>query len=75
MNIISVSLYFCTFESSINKPTPTPAPNRGGPAACLGGPVAYLRCAPFSCPKSQLKGWESSENHWKIMENHGKSWP
>ena len=23
-------------------PTPTPAPDRGGPVACLGGPVAGL---------------------------------
>ena len=29
------------FESlGINIPTPTPAPNWGGPVACLGGPVA-----------------------------------
>ena len=25
----------------LNIPTPTPAPDRGGPVACLGGPVAW----------------------------------
>ena len=25
----------------LNIPTPTPAPDRGGPVACLGGPVAF----------------------------------
>ena len=24
----------------LNMPTPTPAPDRGGPVACLSGPVA-----------------------------------
>ena len=27
------------FESPLNKPTPTHAPNRGGAVACIGGPV------------------------------------
>ena len=26
--------------ASLNIPTPTPAADRGGPVACLGGPVA-----------------------------------
>ena len=26
--------------ATLNIPTPTPAPDRGGPVACLGGPIA-----------------------------------
>ena len=36
--------YFQVRESPapLNIPTSTPAPDRGGPVACLGGAVAYL---------------------------------
>ena len=30
------------FLNPLNKPTPTPAPDRGGPVPCIGGPVAFV---------------------------------
>ena len=38
---------FFTFQvggapAPLNMPTPTPAPDQGGPVTCLGGPVACL---------------------------------
>ena len=42
-NILKLA-YFEEWESPapLNIQTPTPAPDRGGAVACLGGPVAYV---------------------------------
>ena len=44
--------FFCYFQARqsqtpLNIRTPTPAPDRGGPVACIGGPV-WIRIAYLS---------------------------
>ena len=44
-NIVSNSFYFQARESPapLNIPLPTPAPDWGGPVACLSGPKFFWR--------------------------------
>ena len=52
-----------------NIPTPTPAPKRGGPVACLSGPVAFrhARDSPFGKPEISLSKKQKME-HIKNIE-------
>ena len=52
-------------ESPLNKPIPTPASNRGGPVACLGGRVpdfAQLCLTNLDCAPSGMHGPRTFSN-------------
>ena len=56
------------FLNPLNIPTPTPAPNRGGPVACVGGPVAWFhkRAARYW---ARVKGVDAQLHHLEIPKN------
>ena len=64
MNLKRIYLRIRESSTSLNVPTPTPAPDRGGPIACLSGPergwrqkakpLAYLPEIRDGSPKVRL---------------------
>ena len=64
-------------------PTPTPAPNRGGPVVCIGGPVALsapILNLDFHVPSSlssrhvqyKPKAVQDISDTFETLENHRK---
>ena len=51
-------------------PTPTPAPNRGGPVACLSGPKSFCGSVdfPLRCPWSRALMPENSHGSGRSVE-------
>ena len=51
----------------LNIPTPAAAPDRGGPVACLGGPVVFSQLA-------LLRLYLSQDNRLEPPQQHKGSW-
>ena len=74
---ISQDIFYFQVRESIaplNIPTPTPAPDRAGPGACLGGPVAYSQSSKHNSPtvKQQAQQCNSANNSRAVLQPNSK---